>query len=311
MYDTVYFKLTTDDVRDVDFLEEIPCFLENCGEHNYDGNISITGNLDCLKVIANRYQIKIKDGSLCKWYLGNNYRAMGRGDTQRAVEKLSDILHLPFDKATVTRLDVGYNIITSYPPEVYFNHLGELRYANRLPQPSGLYYYLYCHQACFYDKNKEQRSKHETIPELYIDRNVLRFEHRYTQRVAKQFKVETVTGAMLSDERFYIDVIDRWLQIYRGIAKINDITLNFQYMKGKQQLHRMGVLSIVERMGGEVNMINHINEAQKRGDLTTKQAYDLRQAVKNACMENEGLIVKSDAITELDKKIMEAVKYYR
>ena len=60
-----------------------------------------------------------------------------------------------------------------------------------------------------------------------------------------------------------------------------------------------------------MEFIAQIAEAQKRGELTAKQAHDLRQAVKVACQEREGLTVKSEAIEELNKKIAEAVRFYR
>lgn len=82
-------------------------------------------------------------------------------------------------------------------------------------------------------------------------------------------------------------------------------------MRNKQQLYKMGVLAMVERVGGEMEMIALINEAQKRGDLTAKQAFDLRQAVKDACKVRDGLTAPTEAITELDKKIAEAIRYYR
>ena len=82
-------------------------------------------------------------------------------------------------------------------------------------------------------------------------------------------------------------------------------------MKSKQQLYRFGVLSLVERAGGEVEFVAQIAEAQKRGELTAKQAHDLRQAVKASCQEREGLTVKSEAIDELNKKVAEAVRFYR
>lgn len=82
-------------------------------------------------------------------------------------------------------------------------------------------------------------------------------------------------------------------------------------MKTKQQLYRQGILSLIERAGGELAFLAQISEAQKRGELTHKQAYDLREAVKQACQEQEGLTIKSDAISELDKKIYEAIRYYR
>ena len=82
-------------------------------------------------------------------------------------------------------------------------------------------------------------------------------------------------------------------------------------MKTKQDLYKMGVLSLIEQAGGQVQIIEQINEALKRGDLTRKQAFDLRQAVKDACSIGEGLTVQSDAIEELNKKVNEAVRFYR
>lgn len=311
MYDSINFKLLQVEAGGVDLLEEIPCYLDNVGQHNYDGDIVITGELSGFKVSINRYQIKVKDGSLCKWYLGDNFKAMGRGDTQRAIEKLSDSLHLSMGKATVTRIDVAQNFILKHPTEVYINHLGLLKYATRLQEPNGLYYKQTGGRLCFYDKVKEQRSHREPIPDLYDGRNVLRYEQRYTDRIASRLGVQAVTGALLYDEAFYMALLDKWKATYKAIQKINDVSLNFEAMKTKQQLYKMGVLSLIEQAGGVLQMHEQINEAQKRGKLTKKQAYDLRQAVNEASQIKDGLTVPNEAIQELDKKVNEAVKFYR
>lgn len=65
MYDTVNFRLLQSEAGGVDFLAETPCFLENVGEHYYNGEVVITGSLNGLKISLNKYQMKIKDGSLC------------------------------------------------------------------------------------------------------------------------------------------------------------------------------------------------------------------------------------------------------
>jgi hypothetical protein len=281
-------------------------------EHQFSsGLVAVTGKTGGLKVSINRFQVKVCDGSLCKWYLGNNYQTMGRRDTQRAFEKLSDTLHLPMGKSLVTRLDLAQNFIVRYPPEVYMHHLGQLKYFKRYPTDGSLYYMGNGSKLCFYDKNREQKRKRETVPELYEGRNVLRYEQRYTQHIARQLNVSEVTGALLYDVAFYMGLLNRWRDTYRDIQKINDITLNFQAMKTKQELYRMGVLSLIERAGGQMELIDQINEAQKRGELTNKQAYDLRQAIKDAGKVRAGFTVANDAIQELDKKVKEAVMYYR
>ena len=311
MYDTIYLRLTQAEVQGVDFLSETPCYLEDVAEHTFTDGLVLTGNVGNLKVSLNRFQVKVKDGSLCKYYLGDNFKAMGRKDTQRAFEKLSDELHLPMSLAAVTRIDVAQNFCTKHPPEVYFNHLGLLKYATRLQEPNGVYYSQTGGRLAFYDKNREQKTKREPIPELYEGRNVLRYEQRYTQRLARQFDVSEVTGGLLYDEAFYIGLLNRWRDTYKQIQKINDVAYNFEAMKTKQQLYRMGVLSLIEQAGGQVEMLAQIAEAQKRGELTKKQAFDLRATINDVCQIRDGLTIPNEAIKELDKKIDEAVRFFR
>ena len=122
MFDSVNFRLTQAEVSGVDFLSETPCYLDDVAEHQFSsGLVAVTGKAGGLKVSLNRFQVKVCDGSLCKWYMGNNYHTMGRRDTQRAIERLSDTLHLPMGKAAVYRLDIAQNFICKHPPEVYIN----------------------------------------------------------------------------------------------------------------------------------------------------------------------------------------------
>jgi len=311
MYDTIYFRLTQGEVQGFDFLAETPCYLEDVAEHTFSDGVVISGNVGNLKVSLNRFQVKVKDGSLCKYYLGDNFKTMGRKDTQRAIEKLSDELHLPMSLAAVTRIDVAQNFCTKYPPDVYFYHLGLLKYATRLQEPNGVYYSQTGGRLAFYDKNKEQKSKREDVPELYEGKNVLRYEQRYTKRIARQFGLLEVTGSTLFDEAFYIGILTRWRDTYKQIQKINDVVFNFEAMKTKQQLYRMGVLSLIEQAGGQIEMLTQINEAQKRGELTKKQAFDLRATIKDVCQVRNGLTAPNEAIKELDKKVNEAIRFYR
>jgi hypothetical protein len=241
---------------------------------------------------------------------------LGRGDTQRAVEKLSDALHLPIDKATVLRVDVAQNFIVSNPVEIYYHHLGELKFSKRSPllgngKAEGLYYIRRLGVLVFYNKIAEQKGKGQPIPELYKDRNVLRYEQRYMKRLPKSFNVEHVTASLLYNENFYINLLDAWERDYFAIKKINDITLNFEKMKGKKDLYTLGVLSLIEQAGGELAIINQINEASRTGKITKKAAFDMKAAVKDACREKLGITASNECILELDKMIVEAVKFYR
>lgn len=61
-----------------------------------------------------------------------------------------------------------------------------------------------------------------------------------------------------------------------------NIILNLSAVKTKRQFYMMGVLSIVQMVGGAMNMFEQIMEAQLMGKLTKKQAFDLRKMVKDA-----------------------------
>jgi hypothetical protein len=314
--DSLDIKARNSDVPGIDFLCETPRYFDVAGEHNFRGEPVITGTLDNFKITVNRGGINITEGSLCKWYLGDNFQTLGRGDIQRAIEKMSDTLHLPVGRATVTRLDIAQNFIVKQPVEVYYNHLGEMKHGGRAPitrdgEIEGLYYYQSRGLLVFYDKIKEQQTKKRHIPELYRGRNVLRYEQRYRSSLPKTFNVERVTGAMLYDEAFYMGVIDRWRDNYFNIKKINDINIKFEAMKTKRDLYTMGVLSLVESQGGELSILSQITEAQKTGILSKKQAFDLKKAVREACKSKTGLTASNEVILELDKKVKDAVRYYR
>jgi hypothetical protein len=163
----------------------------------------------------------------------------------------------------------------------------------------------------FYDKNREQKNKREPIPELYQNKNVLRYEQRYMKRVPKWLNVSEVNGATLYNERFYMGIISRWRDAYEQIEKVKDISINFQAMRGKQELYKMGVLALTQMAGGQNAILEQLAEAQKQGHLTKKQAYDIRQTIKEACHNNEGLTVPNEAIEELSRKIKEAAKFFR
>lgn len=309
-YDTINFRLTKDE-SDTDFLTETRRYLQNVGEHCFaGGNTVFTGDLNGYKVSVNGYQVKVKDCSLCKWYLGDNFKEMTRGDTKQAVEKLSDLLHLPMYKAAVTRLDFALNIITKHPTDVYFGHFGTLNHYKRLVQPYGVYYCQNTEKFVLYDKVKEQRKAGVVIPELYQNRNVLRIEQRYLNRIGDRLKT-AVKGETLYNETFYNSLLYRWRDTYNGITKINDVTLNFSVMKTKKDLNRLGILALIERFGGQVEFLALITEAQKRGILSKKQAYDLRTAVNEAMKTNERITEPNEVITELDGKVKRAVRFYR
>lgn len=314
MFDTIIPNLTKDKVGNVDFLELIPCFLnpDNIARHDTPKyGVGFTGYLGGLKISTNGFRVKISQGSLCKWYLGDNFNVMERGDVQRAFEKLSDTLHLPFDRATITRLDVANNIMTRHPVETYFSHFKAWGTAKPMIQPKGLYLKHANKTLVFYDKIMERKKTKEPIPDLYHGKNVARFEQRYMGRLGFQFGVRDFTANLLYDEEIYIEILKRWKQDYLDIEKTKELQLpNFGLIHTNKGFRQYAFLCMVEKFGGEIAMLNLIDEAYKRGDLEYMEAYRRKKEITEVC-KIDNWSVPSDAVAELDDKISKAVRHYR
>ena len=310
MYDNIDLVLYKNSSLDIDFINTIPQFLT---DFTSDGISKfgryINGYLDNLKISITSNRIKIYDSSICKYYLGDNFKTMGKGDTKRAIQKISDILHLPIELSNVTRIDFGQNIITKYPEKIYYPYLGEAQYYNRLEQNNGLYYNLQTgiRQLIFYGKEYEQRVKRQPIPELYKNRNVIRFELRLKKQLKKQFKLTDLTAGLLYDEVFYNNLVLRWKNEYLAIQKINSKLISMKPTGSKKEFsENLALYTILEL--GQPQILNKIKEWQNIGQISKKQAYDLRAFIKQLSktpLDEKG----NDLINELNQKVKDAARY--
>lgn len=306
MYDTLGLRLYVE--RGARVLDTLTPILTDVSEHIFNGgDLWISGNLGNLKITANSYQVRVKEGSLCKWYLGDNLQVLGKSDTGRAIEALSDVLHLPMAEADVLRLDVAANVILKHPVSCYLEHLGQCRYYKRLQEPDGIYYTQGAQRLCLYDKIAEVRKQGEDVPELYQGRNVLRYESRYLKRVpARLGRLELKASTLYADD-FHREIVRRWHNQYTAICKENEILVNLGMVNSKRDFYRLGTLALVEMAGGESELLEQIAAAQKKG-LTPKQAYDLRRAVRDACRADGSVTMQAGECRELDTKIADVAK---
>jgi hypothetical protein len=309
MYDNIDLILHNTATPGTDFLETIPQHLTDfISEGNTKFGKYISGYLDSLKVSINQNRIKIYDSSLCKYWFGSNFSTLSRGDTQRAIEKISDSLHLPFEKANVTRIDFAQNLIMKLDGNIYYPYLGEAQYYSRLEQNNGLYYNNQKRQLLFYGKVKEQKEKQQPIPELYKNRNTLRYEFRFRSRLREQLKKPEITAGLLYDEDFYRELVKRWKNEYLSIQKINSKLVSMKPTGSKKEFaENLALYSILEM--GQPQLLNKVNEWQRTGEISKKQAYDLRSFIKNVAKkptDEKG----NDLINELTRKVKEAARNY-
>lgn len=145
---------------------------------------------------------------------------------------------------------------------------------------------------------------------MYKNRNLLRYEQRYLQRLREQFNLPEIRASLLYDEHFYSNLIKNWYNDYKNINKLRDnIKFDYAMIKTKKQFSLQAILFYVIQKGGELEALKEIAEAQRQGLLTKKQAFDLRDEIKKAC-KSKLLTSASDIIAELDTKVKQAVKFY-
>lgn len=309
MFDTVNSWLEAS--RGVVLKSHLKSILQDVDEtFKENGTSYLTGNLGGLRVVYSNLGVSVK-GSFSKWYLGDNIQALTRGDMKRATEKLSDTLHLPMNKAKVGRIDLAKNLLMEFKPAVYYPYLGEARHYQRLVQPKSVYYVNGLRTKLFYDKIAECKKKGVVVPQILSNDNLLRYELRFIGKLPKQFNCAEVLLENLHDEKFYMAILDRWKAEYQAIKKINNFqTFGMNMIQGKKQLQQQGILLFIEQRGGLLNVLNEIEEAQKKGELTRKQAFDLKAECREAS-QSVIFTTKSDLIVELDGKINSAINLYR
>ena len=308
MYDTINLILPNEN-DSYNFLESVPPYLANISEHCYsNGYVSINGNLGSLSIRVNENSVKLAKGSISKYYLEDNFKTMYRGDAKRAIEKISDELHLPFLNAKVTRIDIAQNLLMKYPEKVYLPHLGNNQFYSRLEANHGLYYNNSSRTKVFYEKIREQKKLGNEIPLHLKERSLLRYELRFTKRIPQQFR-RKVIAEDLYNEDFYCKILARWEDEYLKINKVNNILHNMEATGStkvfKDYLALIGLAEI-----GFNKTLGVIKEWQEIGEINRKQASDLRKQLK-ALNSKPKLTEKSELIEELDTKIKEAVYHFR
>jgi len=307
MYDNIDFVIRKVDCPGVDFLKDTTKRLNEVTSHKITQRGEyINGYLGKVKISISEHRVSIYDSSLCKYYLGDNFQTLSCGDTKKAIEKISDNLCLPFHLANVTRIDVAQNIIVRYDEKSYYTFLGEAPYYNRLEQNNGLYYNNSKRQKLFYGKEHEQKVKRQPIPDLYQNRNTLRYELRFRNRLREQLNRPEITARLLYDETFYRELVKRWKDEYFSIQKINSKIISMKPTGSTKDFAEQLALNTILEVG-QSQFMKMVDVWQKTGAINKVQAKRHRIFIKRLSKvkkNDEG----NELITELDKKIKQAAK---
>lgn len=312
--DTIGLILTKDNAPNTSFLEETPAYLTslyNNGDIVYNYNIpTIKGKLGNFDVSITDKYVKIKNGSLQKFIDKNNISPFGLSRIKQAFELLGDTIHLPINNAKVLNFDFAKPITLKHNTDLYFKYLGNLNHYKRLEQPTGILYKNRKREFCIYNKIAQLKSKREFIPPLYQNTNLIRLEMCYNRDLCKHFNVPALTPKVLTNEDFYIHLCNDLYNNYTKIDKLKNFNLDMNNTTTVKEAEKLGVLLLIEQQGGKLEALKNIEERQKKGLLTKKQAFDFRR-LYNKCSQMKLQTIECELITELNQKVKESIKYYR
>lgn len=302
MYDTINFSL---EINEEEFFKIKNSLNFSKEEYNNETNIlTLKGKIENYNVFLKQDRI-ILNGSLCKFWLANNIETLTKQQTAEAIQCLSDTLLLPIHKAKINRLDFAQNIITDYKPTTYYEYLGNCQYYNRFVQKSSIYYQNTLRKIIFYDKIEELKNKKLIIPKEWKDKNVLRYENRFTKNVTKEFRLsEPLTMKNLTDTNFCKKVLQKWTQNYKAINKTNKTIIDMNKVKTEKDFEE----ALLAKCYSQIEFDKQVEKARKLNIFPNKEYYSRSKAKHKKRLKKHSFVV-SQQLIELDDKIEEAKKY--
>ena len=252
------------------------------------------------------------EGSISKYYLGDNIKSIGRSDTQRAIEHLSDTLQVNFIDSQVKRVDAGLSIDTQHPPKAYYSLFGVSERYTRNTYKGSLYYRLGQREKIFYNKLADAKAKGMFIPDFLANKNLFRYELRYKRKLDQQFNKAEILASDLYNEDFYMNLLDNWYKEYLNINKMATSQINPDEIKTPSDFTNHILKSAILASGIDISehLEQQMNQAKAIGVFEPK---DRKYYTRTKAMVNKMLSsgIQSELIQELDTKFKNQIQFYR
>lgn len=229
-----------------------------------DGTERMVGSFHNLRFRECKHVIQV-EGSLPKFFHGNNYRPLSISELKECVEMLSDELHLPIRTMGLSRIDLSDCVELSIRPRFYFDCLVSHPFLNRtLWGTNGLYFTNKTRHISFYDKNAEQRSKNQPIPQEFDDRHLLKYEYAIKKNVKSKFKfLSCITDLYYQDN--YIALINAWEDEFDKILKVEPKITNLKSSIDKMDyFNYCTILGMLQR-GNELDVYRDLDDLADLG----------------------------------------------
>lgn len=297
MYDKVTFFIDRSVI-------EPQCNLASCLDDIHQitdmktGEIKFFGKIENLRASVRLNGVFIT-GSLPKYFHGDNIHVLDRRATTQAIEKISDNLHLDVSSAQVTGLEFGANFVMSKPVEEYLTRLGNMPRLERYGfKPSAIYYKGRGREqqkvVAFYDKIAEAKEKNYEIPVGLDKANILRYELRLKNHLARQMQ----------------ELLDRYQRYYFSIIKRRKPKSNVMEEIKSMKDARDVLISKLLNKAGEGFVEDYIRELKEASVFKDPKCYSRLKKEFQGIATKSNFTEDDDLIKELDDEVKNCGAYY-
>ena len=287
--------------------------LEKVTKINYpNGNSSFSCKYKDYSIGIGEKRIKLT-GSIAKQNFGNNFQTIKRPQLIETITDISEHLQIDVSNFKLNRLDVATNYVTDHTPSIYFDYLGQDKYANWIRQPewnTTVYWNQTKRKKLCYDKSQWAKDKGLRIPAQFKGVNIFRFENR----LMSSFVISEVIGKLkpqvkhLYTEDIYKKIIDEWYKQWKNIEKIKKINFNLTSSMKQSDIENLMIASFIDVIGEEQYSIflqrMKDYEVFKHPSQYTRFKNSIKEKRRINCVEGNPLI------DELEMKIGNVELYY-
>lgn len=248
------------------------------------------------------------NGSLPKFYLGNNLSQLDWDTTKEAIQMLSDNLNVEMNDAILTRIDFGINFILKFPIHKYISCLVEFPRLERNQYKDSVTFFSKSgsKSLIFYDKIKELKDSHKTamlpIPNIYRNQNILRYEIRLEQLLKQDLKIGRVQVKDLYDDTVQKKLMFLWLEGYQKVNKLSMGIDPLHLLNGYNGLLKYLSYHGVDKIGYH-RIVNNISDLKFGIKDSSVKRSKMKATINKLLREVKEKTLDENLVGEMDDKI--------
>lgn len=257
--------------------------------------------------VTTRNKKLIIEGSLAKYFNGNNIEAFSWLDVRSAINKLSWEIGLSLEEGILRRIDIGMNFSVKRDVIEYFQEMIHLHgYYRNHKYKTTLRFENNSHRFnfCFYDKKKlvlKSRTNFDDIELVSEFENLMRIELQIEERLPLFLnRKEPVKVSELFSRDFCKFLMKKWLRLYRRIQK-RGVPLFPLETKGLYDYESLMKREFIETHGWEV-LDYRLNQLVKQESITTKMKCEKKKQYTRAMLDKRPFIYQEHT-KELNRKV--------